>query len=360
MLRTIGCLLMLACAEPQEQSQVAQEASPADSLILSMEVHFKNLRQLTFGGENAEAYFSFDDKAIVYQNTNKAEGKECDQIFMAHLKSGAAIEPISISNGKGRCTCAYFLPGDSTVLYASTHLGSESCPPLPDRKKIGKYVWPIYNEYELFVATLDGQIITQLTHNNYYDAEATVSPKGDKIVFTSNRSGDLELYTMNLDGTELLQITDLLGYDGGAFFSPDGQWIVFRASRPESPEEVAEYKQLLAQGLVAPTQMEVFVCAPDGSQLKQVTRLGNANWAPFFHPSGDKIIFSSNHTSERGFPFNLYMIHVDGTGLEQISADDTFDAFPMFSSDGKYLIFSSNRNNGGTRDTNLFLAEWVN
>ncbi|HOO10356.1 MAG TPA: hypothetical protein PKW06_10495, partial [Cyclobacteriaceae bacterium] len=192
-----------------------------------------------------------------------------------------------------------------------------------------------------------------------YDAEATVSPKGDKIVFTSLRTGDLELFTMNIDGTDVRQVTHELGYDGGAFFSPDGTKLIFRSSRPKTDEEIKVYKDLLAEGLVMPTNMELYICNVDGSDLRQLTNLGKANWCPFFHPSGEKVIFASNYETERGFPFNLYMINVDGSGLERITHDDTFDAFPMFSSDGKYLVFSSNRNNGGTRDTNLFVAEWV-
>ena len=173
------------------------------------------------------------------------------------------------------------------------------------------------------------------------------------------RSGDLELYTMDLDGSNVVQITDELGYDGGSFFSPDGKQLVFRASRPKTEEEIEKYKRLLAEGLVEPTSMELFVVNIDGTGLKQVTNLGNANWAPFFHPSGKKIIFSSNHTAERGFPFNLFMINVDGTGLEQITFDSMFDSFPMFSNDGRKIAFSSNRFNGGDRSTNVFVADWV-
>jgi Tol biopolymer transport system component len=251
------------------------------------------------------------------------------------------------------------LPGNQEILFAGTHHVQEECPPVPERRPDGLYVWPIYPEYDIFVAGLDGQIKRQLTDATGYDAEATISPKGDRIVFTSMRSGDLELFTMDLEGNDIHQITDAPGYDGGAFFSPDGTKIVFRASRPKTDEEIATYKRLLSEGLVQPTQMELFVCNVDGSELRQITSLGQANWAPFFHPSGQKIIFSSNHRSERGFPFNLYMINLDGTGLEQITQDSVFAAFPMFSYNGKYLAFSSNRNNGGTRSTNLFVAEWT-
>lgn len=199
----------------------------------------------------------------------------------------------------------------------------------------------------------------QITDTPGYDAEATVSAQGDKIVFTSTRNGDLDLYTMDIDGTNVKQITFDLGYDGGAFFSPDGKKLVFRASRPQTDEEKKEYTDLLKQGLVAPTAMELYTCNVDGSDLKQITSLGKANWAPFYHPSGKKIIFSSNHHGSRGFQFNLFMINEDGSGLEQITYDGVFDSFPMFSPDGKKIVFSSNRNNGGTRDTNIFVGDWV-
>jgi TolB protein len=208
------------------------------------------------------------------------------------------------------------------------------------------------------VADLEGNITAQLTNEPSYAAEATVSPKGDKIVLTSDRSGDLELYTMNLDGTDVKQITDVLGYDGSAFFSPDGSRLIFRSSRPKTPEAIKEYKDLLAEGLVEPTNMELFFCNADGSYLKQLTFLGNANWSPFFHPSGNKILFSSNFEAEKGFPLNLYFIDIDGKNLERVTHGETFDGFPIFSNDSKYLAFSRNRNNGGTRDANLFIAEW--
>jgi Tol biopolymer transport system component len=335
--------------------------APNDSLLYQEEKHLKNIRQLTFGGDNAEAYFSFDNQKIVFQSNFKMWGLECDQIFYFDLAKGDMknSKPKMISTSKGRTTCSYFLPGDTTIIYASTHKGGDACPVVPARNT-GKYVWSIHDDYDIFVADLKGNTKKQLTKHKGYDAEATVSPKGDKIVFTSTRSGDLELWVMNINGSKPKQITKSLGYDGGAFFSPDGSKIVFRASRPKTAEEIKEYKDLLKQGLVQPTNMEIFVCNADGSNLKQITNLGKANWAPFFTPDGKKILFSSNHASSRGFQFNIYMVNLDGTGLEQVTYDKVFDSFPMFSPDGKKLIFSSNRNNNGTRDTNLFIADWVN
>jgi len=336
-------------------------ATNVNKIHYKQEKHLKNIKQITFGGDNAEAYWSFDDSKLVSQITNPAWGIECDQIFIIDPNTTYKDKQAKmVSTGKGRTTCSYFMPGDTTILYASTHLGNEACPPKPEKRTDGKYVWPIYPDFDIFVADLNGNIIQQLTDRDGYDAEATVSPKGDKIVFTSTRTGDLELFTMDIDGSNVKQITYDLGYDGGAFFSPDGTKLIFRSSRPKTEEEIKEYKELLAQGLVKPTDMELYVCNVDGSDLRQITHLGGANWAPFYHPSGKKIIFSSNHASEKGFPFNLYMINEDGTGeVEQITYDGVFDSFPMFSYDGKKLIFSSNRNNNGTHDTNLFVADWV-
>lgn len=325
----------------------------------SNEKHLSNLKQLTYGGDNAEAYFSPDSKHLSFQSNNPAWGLKCDQIFHYNLKKSGdtTYKPALISTGNGRTTCAYFMPDNKHILYASTHLAGKECPPAPVTS--GKYLWSIDSTYDIFVADMKGKITAQLTNNPGYDAEATVSPKGDKIVFTSTRSGDLELWTMNIDGSNQKQITFGLGYDGGAFFSPDGNKIVFRASRPTEETEVKEYKELLSKGLVAPSNMEIYTCNVDGSELKKITNLGKANWAPFYHPSGNKILFSSNHHSARGYDFQLYMINTDGTGLEQITFESKFNAFPMFSPDGKKLVFSSNRNNGGTRDTNLFIADWI-
>jgi Tol biopolymer transport system component len=333
----------------------------ADTLKYPQEKHLVNVCQLTFGGDNAEAYWSFNSKMLSFQSNNKAWGLSCDQIFYTPIAKVDLRKklPQLISTGQGRTTCAFFLPGDKKILFASTHLGGKDCPAEPARVPGGKYLWPVYDTYDIFVSDLKGKILKQLTNTPGYDAEGTVSPKGDKIVFTSTRNGDLDLYTMNIDGTNVKQVTKELGYDGGAFFSPDGKKLVFRASRPKTDEEKKEYLDYLKQGLVAPTSMELFTCNVDGSDLRQITNLGKANWAPFYTPSGKKIIFSSNHHGTRGFQFNLFMVNEDGTGLEQITYDGVFDSFPMFSPDGKKIVFSSNRFNGGNRNTNLFIADWV-
>lgn len=328
--------------------------------VSAQEKHLAHIQQLTWGGDNAEAYFSPDGKHLSFQSNYKKWGLACDQIFDLNIQKAlqdSNYTPPKISNGLGRTTCSFYMPNGKHILYASTFKGGHACP--EQAHYAGKYLWNIYPDYDIFIANKKGKIIKQLTNSKGYDAEATVSPKGDKIVFTSDRSGDLELWTMNIDGSNQQQITFGLGYDGGAFFSPDGTKLVFRASRPNTDAEKKEYLDYLKQGLVAPSAMEIYTCNVDGSDLRQITHLGKANWAPFFTPDGKKIIFSSNHHSEKGYNFQLFLIGIDGSGLEQITNQSLFNAFPMFSPDGKKLVFSSNRNNKGTRDTNLFIADWV-
>lgn len=353
---TSFAVIAASCGDAPKTEEPKVEKPTQAELIYPNEKHFENVRQLTYGGNNAEAYWNFAGTHLIFQSDNPNWQLGCDQIFMLDISEKPDSNKLQmISTGKGRTTCSWFLPGDKGILYASTHLGGDSCPPVPDMGH--RYVWQLYPSYDIFTADLSGNITGRLTDNPRYDAEATISPKGDKIVFTSLRTGDLELYTMNLDGSDVKQITNTLGYDGGAAFSPDGTKIVWRASRPEGDDAKA-YKELLDQDMVEPSNLEIWVANADGSDAQKVTNLGKANWAPTFTPDGKKIIFCSNHMSERGFPFNLFMINLDGTGLEQLTFDEQFDSFPMFSPDGKKFAWCSNRNNGRTRDTNVFVADW--
>ena len=355
----IASIAMLAC---NNSIRSTTSPVPSDTLKYPEESHFKNIRQLTFGGDNAEAYWSYDGKHLVFQRTLVKDGIPCDQIFVGKVptKKNEAFEYKLVSTGKGRTTCAFFTKDGKHVIYASTHLGNDNCPPVPDRAKYGnKYIWPLYDSYDIFMADLDGKIVKQLTNAKGYDAEATLSPDGRLMLYTSDKDGDIDLYIMNLETGAEKRITNLMGYDGGAWFSPDGKKIIWRASRPKTEAEIKEYKDLLAENLVAPTNMEVWVADADGSNARQVTSFGQANWAPAYMPDSKRIIFASNHEYKRGFPFNLYTINEDGSNLTKISRDKGFDAFPMFSPDGKKIVFCSNRNNGGTRDTNVFIADWV-
>jgi TolB protein len=316
------------------------------------ENHLRNIRQLTFGGTNAEAYFSFDSSKLIFQSTRPPF--DCDQIFTMDVDGS---HQTLVSTGKGITTCAYFFPDGKHILYASTHVLHPECYPRPDKSR--GYVWGVWSSYDIYKANLDGSGLTLLTGSDGYDAEATISPLGDRIVFTSSRRGDLDLYTMNLDGSDLKQITDETGYDGGAFFSWDGKRIVYRAYHQTDSASVADYKELLAEQLVRPTVMEIYVCDADGGNKRQLTRNGSANFAPFFQPDNKHIIFASNMTDPHGRGFHLYRITDDGSGLEQVTFGGTFNAFPMFTRDGKHLAFVSDRNAKGHYEFNIFLADWI-
>ena len=322
--------------------------------MVTGERHLRNVKQLTFGGENAEAYFSFDGKQLIFQS--KRDGRGCDQIYRMNI-DGSNVR--MVSNGEGRTTCAYFFKSGKKVLYASTHGGGKECPPNPDFSK--GYVWAIYPEYDIYTSTPDGKKIEKLAPAPGYDAEATVSPDGKKIIFTSERGGDLDLYSMDVSGKNIRRLTYEVGYDGGAFYSPDSKMIVYRASHPKTDAEIKRYKDLLAQHLIVPTTFEVWTMNADGSNKRQVTKLGAASFAPFFTPDGKRIIFCTNYfaTDARKRNFDLALINIDGTGLERITYNETFDGFPMFSPDGKKLVFASNRNAAKQGDTNVFIADWV-
>jgi Tol biopolymer transport system component len=318
------------------------------------EKRFRNLRQLTFGGQNAEGYWSADGRRIVYQRMNEAEGVTCDQQYVVDAASG---ESRMVSNGKGRVTCGYFLDGDRRVMYASTHLASPDCPPPVDHSK--GYAWPMVAGYDLVSHALDGSGFRRLTDTPGYDAEATLSPDGKTIVFTSVRDGDLEIYTMATDGKDVKRLTREPGYDGGPFFSHDGKRIVYRRDAHPDEASLARYREALAQHLYRPGTLEIWVMDADGSNKRQVTSLGAASFAPFFHPDDRRIVFSSNHPNPRGRNFDLWMIGDDGKGLERVTTEPTFDGFPMFSPDGKKLVFASNRGGAVAGETNLFVVDWV-
>jgi Tol biopolymer transport system component len=262
-----------------------------------------------------------------------------------------------ISNGEGRTTCSYFYPGGKRILYSSTHLGDKQCPPKPDFSK--GYVWAVYPTFDIFTAKPDGSDLKQLTNTPGYDAETTITLDGKKLVFTSMRDGDLDIYSMDADGKNVRRLTNELGYDGGPFWSYDGKQIVYRAHHPKTDQQKADYTDLLKQNLIRPTTLEIWVMNADGSNKRQVTSNGKANFGPYFFPDGKRIIFASNMDDPRGRNFDLYKINVDGTGLERITFNDTFDGFPMFSPDGKKLVFASNRNAKSQGETNVFIADWV-
>lgn len=344
-------------------SGAGRSASPFEGvespLTYPGERHLANVRQLTFGGENAEAYWSADGRKLIFQSTRPPYG--CDQIFVLDVTAEAgtpAAEPKLVSTGRGRTTCSYVHPSGKRILYSSTHLGDPACPPPPDRSH--GYTWALYPAYDVFTAAPDGSDLRRLTETPGYDAEATISTDGTRIVFTSVRDGDLELYSMAADGSDVKRLTNAPGYDGGAFFSDDGRWIVYRASRLPEGEKLAEYRALLSKNLVRPTALEIRVMRSDGSEDRAVTANGAANFAPFFFRGRhDRILFCSNLADPKGRDFDLYAVDGDGTNLERITFNPTFDGFPMFSPDGRRLAFCSNRHNARPGETNVFVADWV-
>jgi Tol biopolymer transport system component len=353
-------ILTLACApapagEPRPTAGHAEAGrhawAPGPYPSSPEEPRLRNVRMLTNGGENAEAYFSADGRRLIFQSTRG--GYACDQQFTMDTEGGDVRR---VSTGTGRTTCGYYFPAGDRIIFSSTHHVSAECPPPPDMTQ--GYVWQLH-DYDIFSARPDGSDLRNLTNRAGYDAEATISPDGRRIIFTSDRDGDLDLYVMDADGSNVVRLTDEPGYDGGAFFSADGTQIVWRASRPRTDAEVAAFRGLLAERKIRPGVLEVFVMDADGGNRRQVTNFGAASFAPFFHPSGTKIIFSSNLHDPRGRSFDLYLIGTDGTGLERVTHFDDFDGFPMFSPDGRRLVWASNRGQAVRGETNIFIADWV-
>ena len=341
-LRRLPALLLLAACATHRAPAVPVEPGEAR--------HLADVRQLTNGGENAEAYFSADGRRLVFQSTR--DGRPCDQQYVMRV-DGSEVR--RISTGRGKTTCGYFFDGDRKVLFASTHAADSACPPRPDPSK--GYVWGL-DPFDLYTANADGLGLERLTRYGRYTAEATVSPDGRTIVFTSLKDGDLDIYTMGVDGSNLRRLTTTAGYDGGAFFSPDGRQIVYRAHHPTDSAELAQYRALLAQDIVRPNRMEIWVMNADGSGQRQVTRLGGANFAPFFTPDGRRVIFSSNHERPRSRNFDLYLVDLDGANLERVTTNPEFDGFPQFSPDGRHLVWASNRREAKPGETNIFIARW--
>ncbi len=338
-------LVAAACAHPAPATPVAAAAG---------ERHLGNLRQLTFGGENAEAYFSPDGRRLIFQSTR--DGRRCDQQYVMNV-DGSGLR--RVSTGTGKTTCGYFIDGGRRILYASSHAADTACPPRPDPSR--GYVWGL-DPFDLYTADADGSSLRRLTSFGTYTAEATLSPDGRTIVFTSLKDGDLEIYAMGVDGSGLRRLTTTPGYDGGPFFSPDGSLIVYRAHHPTDSTELAAYRELLGRRMIRPNRMEIWVMNADGTNQRQVTSLGGANFAPFFAPDGRRILFSSNHRNPRGPQaqnFDLFLVNLDGSGLEAVTTAAEFDGFPMFSPDGRRIVFASNRLAKSPGETNIFVADWV-
>ena len=349
--------LSIACAATSLVAAFACTGTGQESRLVPIqgdpgETHLANIRQVTFGGENAEAYFSHDGQWLTFQSTR--DGNACDQQYVMRV-DGTGLQRISPGNGK--TTCGWFFPGDERLFFASSHAVDSICPPRPDPSK--GYVWGL-DRFDIYSVNRDGTDLRRITNYGVYTAEGVLSPDGQRIVFTSLKDGDLDIYTMNTDGTDVRKLTDVAGYDGGAWWSPDGKKIAYRAWHPTDSTELADYRNLLAQHMVRPTRMELWIMNADGSDQHQITQLGGANFGPSWTPDGQRIIFSSNYKNPHSRNFDLYLVNLDGSGLEQITTDQEFDGFPMFSPDGRTLIWASNRDAQKAGDTNLFLADWKN
>ena len=352
-MRSAAIALCIALAVLAVAARNPPRAVAPDPPLLAQgeEKFLANLRQLTFGGQNAEAYWSDDGERLIFQSD---EGRlPCDQIFT--MKADGS-ERRRVSSGGGKTTCSYFFPAGDRVLYASTVHNGDGCPPRPERSR--GYVWAL-DDYDLYTARADGTELRPLSGSPSYDAEATVSPNGRRVVFTSARDGDLEIYSMNADGSNVRRLTHTPGYDGGPFFSDDGRKIVYRADHPSAPEDLARYRENLARNTYAPRSLEIRVMNADGSNDRAVTSNGAANFAPYYLPGGREIIFSSNLDDPKRREFDLYLIREDGTGLTRITFAPEFDGFPMLTRDGRRLVFASNRNGSAPRETNIFVADWV-
>ncbi|HLV80906.1 MAG TPA: hypothetical protein VKT32_11520 [Chthonomonadaceae bacterium] len=351
----LGIMLARGAAPGAHAGQIAALHAPR-------EVHLANVRQLTFGGENAEAYFSNDGARLTFQGIR--DGYSCDQQFVIHT-DGSGLR--RISTGTGRTTCGWWLPGDARILFSSTHASSPDCPPKPDYSR--GYVWPVYPTYRIYTVRPDGSDLRPLYPRRLkpgelpgYNAESVVSRDGKRIVFTSDRGGDLDIWVMDSDGRHARQLTHTLGYDGGPWWSPDGKQICFRAYHPQTPAEIADYKALLKEHLIRPTTLDLYVMDADGSHVRQLTddRAANiANFAPSWTPDGKALVFASNRDDPQRRKFEIYKINLDGTGLERITYGGQFDGFPCFSPDGKQFVWASNRNGKAAHETNIFIADWV-
>jgi len=327
------------------------------SCIEDRKMSIENVKQLSFQGDNGEAYFNSDDSKVIFQS--KRNNNNCDKLYIVDINGNNLTEFVA---NDGAFTCAYFSLDDRYIFFSSTmHLGSE-CPEIYKDPNPRKYIWPL-RDYEIF--RYDNGAVKQLTNYSGYNAETTTHPFEEKVIFTSLRDGDINLFEMDYNGENVKQITSEYGYDGGAFYSPNGENIVWRAWYPTSDEEISMWKNNLAKKFIESVPLDIYVAKNDGSEKQRLTSNGATNWAPSWHPDGKHIVFSSNMDDWRedynayGSNFELYMINIATKTLTRLTNNDTFDSFSVFSKNGKKIVFSSNRDAENPRNTNIFIADIV-
>jgi len=315
------------------------------------EDHLTKIKQLTREGENKKASFAPNNEKIIFQAMR--DNLRCDAIY-SMKRDGSEIN--LLSSGKGIAVSAKIAPDNESIIYSSTHKVDYQCPQRPEFSL--DYVWSLYRDYDVFVSDSFGGSTKRLTRTEDYDGNASYSPTGNRVVFTSNRSGDLELYLMNSDGSNVKQLTKAVGYDGDAVFSPDGKYIVWRASRPKG-NDLDEYRYQLSQGLLRAGKFELFLLKLGSKRAVRLTNNGATNFSPSFDPQSSKVIFSSNMSQDDGLNYDLYTVDIKTRKLERITYYSGFDGYPVFSSDGKKLLFTSSRNFRYKAETNIFTVDWV-
>ena len=281
----------------------------------AQESNLKNLRQLTFGGDNAEAYFSPDGKNLTLQITNPQFGIECDQIYLLDLqKENHSPEDLKlISTGYGRTTCSFFMPDGKHILYASTHEGGHACP-APPKSTDGKYLWAIYPEFDIYVADLNGNVVKQLTNSPGYDAEAVVSPDGKKIIMSFAQEGNSDIYTMDIKTRVVEKLTDHPSIDTSPSYSPDGSYITFNSDR-------SGFQQ-------------IYTMKSDGTNVKRISFGEGLYGTPVWSPRGDLIAFTKLYRNK----FYIGVMRSDGSG-ERLLTENYYQEAPSWAPNGRVLVF---------------------
>jgi Tol biopolymer transport system component len=344
-------LLLLAISAPTPAEEPPFDYTEQDFL--------SNVRRLTFAGRRAgEGYFSPDGSRMVFQS-EREPGNPFYQIYSMDMRTG---QTELVSTGVGKTTCSFIHPLSGDVVFGSTH--HDPCSEELQRQELDlrasgqerRYAWDYDPEMDLWVRSAADGTLRRLTEARGYDAEASYSPDGEWIVFTSTRgaygrelteeeqarlevdpSYFAELYRMRSDGSGLQQLTDVPGYDGGPFFFPDGSRVVWR--------------RFSEDGLIA----DIWSMRPDGSDPRQLTDFGAMSWAPYVHPSGAYILFASN---KLGFSnFEIFLVDVEGTRQPvRVTWTDGFDGLPVPTPDGRRLVWTSTRHEG--EGGQLFIADW--